>query len=359
MKIRADRAELADAVTWVSQAISKKPAVLALSGMRIKAEGERLTLMAFDYDVSHSALVDVEVQSEGECLISGSFLREVLGGMRGKEVELVLDGRQLTIESGRASYRAQCMSLDDYPNLPKFPAASGEIPAENLTALVAATKYAVDDASAFGQVRGLHLEGDDKRLLMTGFNRSGGGYAEQPWAARGEISCQVPARAFDTAVRGLHGTVGIGIDRGGVGLGDETRRVTLRTFDTEYLDWRRILRDEHDDTVTLEVDVDELAAAVKRVGALAGDMPIALDVIAEEVAVSAVTDGTDGCEALDAKADGEIRVGFGPRLLLDALSAVPGGRVRIGFNGPKKVATVRSIDHPWQTQVIMPRTVKD
>jgi DNA polymerase-3 subunit beta len=134
MKIRAERSALADALTWVSQAISKKPMNVVLSGVRIVASGEHITLSAFDYDVSHEARVAAEVVGEGECLVSAAFVRSIVASMRAKDVELVLDGDVLTISSGKAAYTTRTLKIEDYPTLPPSPPTVGTIEAGDLLA---------------------------------------------------------------------------------------------------------------------------------------------------------------------------------------------------------------------------------
>ena len=154
MKITAERAPLADAVSWVAQAIPKNSQAPALAGMKLTAAEGSLTLQAFDYDVSHTATIgdlDVSVASEGECLVSGKFVREIVASLKGKAIELVLDNSALTISAGRASYRTRVLNLGDFPHLPKRPAEVGKISGARLAAMVASARREGSGARCVGQ----------------------------------------------------------------------------------------------------------------------------------------------------------------------------------------------------------------
>lgn len=359
MKIRADRAELADAVSWVAQAISKRPAHIALSGMRLKAEDDTLTLYAFDYDVSHQAAVDVEVQNDGEVLVAGNFLREVLGAMKGKEVELVLDGPVLQIQSGRSSYTAQVYKADEYPKLPPFPPEQGRIAGADLADMIAATKHAhsdVDAASTAG-LRGLHIDGHVAELTVVGFSRFAGSVVSSLWSnQKHEFKCQVPVKAIETAVKGLGAGVRIGYQEGLLGLDDGTRQVTMRTYEDEFAAYRRAMRDEKSDKTTITVDVAELLGALKRISLLNREGAARLEISEGRCEVSLATDGFAGTEQVDVELDGApLTVTFSIELLSEALHAIPSGAVQIGLVDHAKVGMLRPLDHPRMALAVMPR----
>ena len=51
MKFTVARDVLAEAVSWTARALPVRPASPILAGVRIKAEGDELTLSSFDYEV--------------------------------------------------------------------------------------------------------------------------------------------------------------------------------------------------------------------------------------------------------------------------------------------------------------------
>ena len=366
MKIRSDRAPLADAVAWVAQAIPKNSQAPALSGMKLSATDGALTLQAFDYDVSHTATLDgldVIVASEGECLVSGKFVREIVGSLKGKAIELVLDSGQLTISAGRASYRTRVLNLGDFPHLPKRPAEVGKISGAALAAMVASVRHPIDDGTPHPQVRGLHVEGDGDGLTVVGASRFCVAEHSAMWERKADFAATVHSGAFTSALKGLDGSlVSIGSEGGMVGLWDESRAVTLRTYSDEFVAWRRLVRGEADDRIAARFDPAELLDAAKRAAQLDAStdrsMPLVLAFAAAEVGIEvAGQEYAEGSDAIDAECTGEQRLAVSPRYLIDTLAAIPSGLVSVGLVDHRKPLVFRPVDHDRMVTVLMPRTI--
>ena len=366
MKITAERAPLADAVSWVAQAIPKNSQAPALAGMRITAAEGALTLQAFDYDVSHTATLDgldVSVASEGECLVSGKFVREIVGSLKGKGIELVLESGTLTISAGRASYRTRVLNLGDFPHLPKRPAEVGKISGARLAAMVASVRHPIDDGTPHPQVRGLHVEGDAGGLTVVGASRFCVAEHSHDWERKADFAVTVHSGAFTAALKGLDGSlVSIGSEGGLIGLWDESRAVTLRTYSDEFVAWRKLVRPEAEDRITATLDPAELHDAAKRAALLDTttdhSMPLVLAFAAAEVGIEvAGQEYAEGADAIDAECSGEQRLATSPRFLIDVLAAIPSGAVSVGLVDHKRPLVFRPVDHPRMVTVLMPRSI--
>jgi DNA polymerase-3 subunit beta len=365
MKLTAPRADLADAVAWVAQAIPKDPQQVALAGMKLSAADDTLTLQAFDWERGHTARVHVEGLDDGEVLVSGRFLNSVVGSLKGATVDLVLDDGTLTISTKASTYRAQAMDVSDFPALPPVPESRGVVDGDQLADLVNRCRGPVDDGSPFDQVRGLHLEGSaDDPLTGVGMSRFAGVEVVLPWQGQEPLDATLPSKTIAAAVKGLRGPVTIGQTDGVLGLSDAERTVTLRTFDAQFVDWRLALRAASADVFAVTLDRDELADAVKRAGSLSDDeVPIALTFAsgAVEIAIEAGERGM-GDEVLDAHLDnpdagvGQV-VRYSARLLGDVLSVMPPGQIRVGIG--KGPAVIRPVESDLAvTSFAMPRRVK-
>jgi DNA polymerase-3 subunit beta len=358
VKLRADRASLVDAIAWVGQAIPKKESHAALAGMRLQADGDSLTLYAFDYETSHRATIEADVASAGECLVPGKFLRDVVGSMKGETVELVLDGERLTASAGRSTYRVQGLSVDDYPKLPEFPDVVGEVSAGALMGLVSSVRHPIDDATPHPQVRGLHIDGADDVLTMVGASAPTLAIAGTEWRGK-TFRATVHSKAAQAALKGLIGRVEIGHTEGHLGFRDAERQVTMRCYADEYAAWRKLIREPKGDVFTADADAAELLDAVKRASTLSNDTtPIAIDVRPGEIEISiAGNEAGEGSEVLEVECDGEIRLGMNPRLLTDALAATDTQRVQLGFLTAKTPVVLRPADHPQSVFIVMPKPI--
>ncbi|HEX8489344.1 MAG TPA: DNA polymerase III subunit beta [Propionibacteriaceae bacterium] len=360
MKIRAQRAELAQTLTWVTSAISKRPVNPALGGIRLTATDDQLQLRAFGDSVAHEMRLDVEVGDEGDCLVNGQFLREIVSALKGSEVDLDYDDSvgRLTISSGRATYRASALTLQDFPRLPDFPTECGRASAEDFAAAVSVVKHAPDDAGDFDNLRGIRLEGESGGIAVAGLMPQRIAATSLPWAhhpAETDLQCQVPTLGLAAAVKGMSGELTIGYDDGRFGLRDSVRAVTLACYAEDYPAWRAAIPDATVPGVTFDVAVADLLDALKRTSLLVTmETAVVLTVTADELVIDTDTEGSDGSEgvAIDG-VTGEGAARLNPRLMVDALSTIPGGRVRMHIpDALNKAVTMRPLDYPHTTYAV-------
>lgn len=353
MKITLSRPELADALNWTAQAIAKKPMSAAMTGVRVAASDGRVHLSAFDFDVSHEASVPADVVSDGECLVSATFLRAIVAKMRGKEVELVLDGDTLTVRSGRSAYSTRVLKLGDYPSLPKAPPHVGTIDAADLLSGLAVVVHPIDDGSPHEAVRGLRIEAAEDFTLV-GMDRFRIATVAVAWEGR-QVGVTVPSKAFHAAAKGMNGPVSIGVSESGVGLSDEHRRVTLRQLEPGYNTvWPKMVQ-PNPDAASAVLDAAEFSDAVKRAGTLASEvMWIGVAFRNDELLID--VDGADvgsGSDVLEAEVSGEATGLMRPEHLAALLDVVPSGRIRLSRVGTGKPWQIHPLDHPHIRLAVM------
>lgn len=363
LNVRADRKALAEAATWVALAIPRLHSVPALTGIRLRAEGDELTLSAYGYEISHEARVPAEVHSPGEVLASGAFLRAMLSAMPGRHVDLAADEAGLVLTSGRTTYRTQLLPLDEYPATPAAPPEVGMIAADLLGAAVNACAAPVDDAAPVAGTRGMRLEAGDQ-LDVVGLSSSLVIHWALDWAGK-PFEVTLPSVGLLAALKGMSGSLAIGHSATGFSLADERRRVLLRVMDGEFAKWRKVDRAPEADRFAVTVDRDTLADAIKRAGTLSraakDASPVALTIEHDSIELGTSSEGAGGSEVIDAEGDGRELIHFADDLLAQAVAAMPPGPVRLGI-GPRRnpamggFMTVRPTEGDNHRAIVAPRT---
>lgn len=365
MKITADRAALASALTWTAGAVPRKPQVSAMAGIRLTTLADAVTMQAFDGTTSHTARVPVEVAEPGEILVSGRFLAMVVDGMRGQQVTLENEGDAfVSITSGRSKYRARRLMLEDYPRLPETAECVGFIEQGDLARALRVTTGPVDDESDRPHTAGLHIEADpDSNVLWcVGADESARSLhtCTPGWENKRGIDVTVQSSAIGAAVRGMSGRLEIGAEGGIVSLRDESRAVTLRTYETTFMGnrWRDLLAAKATETVI--ADRAELVGALNRAGSLGSEV-VGVFVSEGEIAVKAGADIGDGEDVIEAETYTDAWFGMAPSLLTQALNACESDRVQLGLQTAgevKKVIDVRPVSDEAVRCLVMPREWK-
>lgn len=366
MKIKAERKALAETVAWVGQATPKRVQTPALAAVHLTATSGRLVARAFDYDTSHAAvLANVEIINDGEALVPAAFLRDILPGLKGAQVELVLDAQTFSVTSGRSTYRTRVLALADYPTLPSVPPVKGFIDADALRELVATAAWAVDpDANVaditMAGITAVHIEGDtDGALTFVGTDRFVVSEAATAWTGDAVLEANVPLAPLVAAVKGLNGQVALAHEGGLFGLSDGDRTITTRTIEAGFPNWRPLMRPAADDDGAWTTDAPELTAAIKRTRPLIDEKSsLIFDADTELTLTIPSSEAGEGIEYLDAEhVEGDLPASFrmDPNKIGPALQALGGRSVRIGWKQGNKPVTLRSDDRPGVTMLVMPK----
>jgi DNA polymerase-3 subunit beta len=115
MKFFCESAELADAVLKVSKALPVKKQLPILEGMKFKAEGDVLTILASDLELSIQKTVKADIKIEGETVISGRFITDFVKKLKNENIEVGVNNNQMTITYSENKVILQCLNADEYP----------------------------------------------------------------------------------------------------------------------------------------------------------------------------------------------------------------------------------------------------
>ena len=77
MKLRAERAEFADAVAWATRTVGARVTLPALSGVLLDASDGRLTLRATDLEVAAEISIPAQIDEPGRALLPGRLLAQL------------------------------------------------------------------------------------------------------------------------------------------------------------------------------------------------------------------------------------------------------------------------------------------
>src|SRR3954447_21096830 len=86
LRISASRDELSQKLVVVSRGVSTRTAVLVLGGIHLRAEAGRLHLAATDMELSLRASFECAVDDEGEVVVPGRLLLDIVRSLPSDEV---------------------------------------------------------------------------------------------------------------------------------------------------------------------------------------------------------------------------------------------------------------------------------
>jgi DNA polymerase III subunit beta len=359
VKLRVERDVLADSVAWAARTLPSRPSLPVLAGLVLTATEGGLTLSSFDYEVSARVEVSADVAQEGTALVSGRLLADIARSLPAQPVTIESEGTRLSITCGRSSFTLPTLPVEDYPQLPVMPTASGTVVGSAFAAAVAQVAIAAGRDDTLPTLTGIRMEIEGASIVLAATDRYRLAVREFTWdpqAPSMSSHALVPARTLADTAKSLADVdeVVIALSSGGTGEGligfeGHGRRTTTRLLDGEFPKYRSLLPSESSAVAT--VDTSMLMDAVKRVALVAErNTPVRLAFEGSELTLRAgAGDDAQAVEVLESALDGDaIDIAFNPAYLLDGLVAVGTSVTRLSFTQATRPAVLTGLDEKSQ-----------
>lgn len=177
MKFTIQRNSLMAAVQNVMKAISPRAVIPILSGMKIEANEEGITLTGSDSDISIESFipaedngkVNVENIQPGSIVLQARYFPEIVRKLPDDTVDFEVDENlQIKIVSGTAEFNLVGQSAEEYPNLPKLEAeTSFKMPIPLINDMIKQTVFAVSTMETRPILTGVHMKLENNVLTFT------------------------------------------------------------------------------------------------------------------------------------------------------------------------------------------------
>ena len=356
MKISLDKDVLADAVAWAARSLPVRPSFPILAGLLIRAEADVVTLSSFDYETSAQVTIKADVENPGVVLVSGKLLADITRSLPAKPVTLSSSDTEMELVCGSARFALQTLPVNEYPELPTMPKASGWIGSDELAKAVGQVVIAAGRDELLPVFTGVKVEFDGDNLSLLATDRYRMALKEMKWNPSSKVeetSALVPGKVLAETAKSMTGSERITISLAEVAAGEGligfeaeypagVRQITTRLLDGEFPKLRHLM--SIPDDLTVRANTDDLTAAVRRV-ALVAEKNTSLKMRIEKDCVileAARGDQAQASEAVSAIVDCSVgeppltEAGFNPHYLTDALSALDTTYVHISFTGSGK-----------------------
>ncbi|MEX0593013.1 MAG: DNA polymerase III subunit beta [Nitriliruptoraceae bacterium] len=349
MKFRAEKAEFAEAVSWVTRTVGTRITLPALSGVLLEADAGRLTCRATDLEVAAEISIPVQIDRPGTILLPGRLLAQLVARFSDAPVELDADESRIEISCGRAVFHVRGMQAEDFPSLagPAQDAAVGTLRADAFSRLVQQVARAAATDEGRPVLTGVSIEAADGTLTAAATDSYRLAVRSLAFETSVDGTALVPARSLQEAAKGaseVGKSVDLVIEDGQVSFLFGDRRLTTKLIEGTFPNYRALLPDASETTVTVERAA--LIEALQRVAIVAlgqANTPVSLTFGDGSIDLQASNQETgDASESLPAEIEGEgLTISFNPTFLLAGLEATGTERIRIELRDGLKPAVLR------------------
>jgi len=360
LKIDVSQEALAEKLALVARAVSSRTTVLVLGGIRLKASTGRLELAATDMELSLRASLEADVDGDGEVVVPGRLLLDIVRSLPESEVTLEQRPEEsvLLISSGSASYRVHTYSAEDFPRLPDVEALPlHAVDREALLETIGRVGRSASRDESRPVLTGILVRFEPGKLVMAATDSYRLAVKETPSATPlPDLEAIIPARALQELSRIASGAdeLQLGVHENHVVFGVDGAWLTTRRIDGQFPNYRQLLPEQFEHE--LQLPREELLDVVRRVALMAQrNSPLRLRFSDGELTVSAITqDVGEARETLPAPyAADTMEIGFNADFLRDGLESVDSPTVRLKLISPLRPAVLEGETDDY-TYLIMP-----
>lgn len=177
MKFTIQRDAFVQSVADVSKAISPRTTIQILTGIKIVADQDGITLTGSDSDLSIESFIPkekdgeelVNIQEEGSIVLQARFFGDMIKKLPEPSIEVAVNDQFIAqITSGGSVFNINGIDPDEYPRLPDVEEADlFRIPKNLLKTLIRQTAFAVSTVETRPILTGIHWHLEESVLTCT------------------------------------------------------------------------------------------------------------------------------------------------------------------------------------------------
>lgn len=362
MKVSIARSELLDALSVVGKGMSARSTLPILSGVLFSAAGGEIVLQATDLEISIKNTVPALVEEEGQIVLPGKLLSDIVRNLPEAAVTLETDGDTAHVRCQQSSFTVRTLSPADFPKFPEVAIEKRiELPAATLASMVKQVSRAVSRDETRAVLTGILLviEGPGIRMVATDSYRLAVREVVLEKVAGEDIEVVIPGKALEEVTR-LAGTseeVVLGVSENQIVFEFGSTVFVTRRIEGSFPNYKQLIPKEPETTAV--VAGEDLIAAVKRVSLMAlhnTPLRVSVNVTDQTLSLSATTqDVGDASEDLMVKAEGnDVEIAFNHGFLMDGLASAATENVRLEVQNPLKPGLLKTEGDEGFLYLLMP-----
>lgn len=374
MRFIIQRDRLVQSVQDVMKAVTSRTTIPILTGIKMVATEEGVTLTGSDSDISIESFIPkedegneiVEIKQPGAIVLQAKFFSEIVKKLPTDLVEIRVENHlQAIISSGKSEFNLNGLDAEEYPNLPQITEENiFKIPTDLLKAMIRQTFFAVSTSETRPILTGVnwHLENGELTCIATDSHRLALRKAKVETDANETYDVVIPGKSLNELSKILDDNsdlISIVVTENQILFKAKNLLFFSRLLEGNYPDTSRLI--PSDSKTDIVVNTKELLQAIDRASLLAREgrnnvvkfSTIDNDII--EISSNTPEIGKVVEELQGQSIQGEsLKISFSAKFMMDALKTLESSEITVSFTGAMRPFVIRPINDDSILQLILP-----
>ncbi|HTE39666.1 MAG TPA: DNA polymerase III subunit beta [Steroidobacteraceae bacterium] len=362
MKFTADREAVLSSLQSVIGVIERRQTMPVLGNVLLSGSNGRLTMTATDMEVELVAVTNVDIDRAGDITVPGRKLADIVRALPEKaSITLSTEGERATLRSGKSRFTLTTLPATDFPTIDDIGERQKiKLPQADLKRLIDKTHFSMAQQDVRYYLNGLLFEIDGKaaRAVATDGHRLA--MSQIALVTEGQSTTQVivPRKAVMELQRlsGGQGDVDVIVGANHIRIQFGDIRFTSKLIDGRFPDYTRVV--PADPPRTVQANRESLRAALHRTAILSNEKFRGIRLALKNGALVLQAHNPEQEEAEEeielAYQGEELEIGFNVNYLMDALAAIEGTDVELGFTDSNSSCLLRVPGAQDTKYVVMP-----
>ncbi|WP_280771273.1 DNA polymerase III subunit beta [Salipaludibacillus daqingensis] len=177
MKFTVQRDRFVQSVQHVSKAISSRTTIPILTGIKIEASADGVTLTGSDSDISIESFIPaeegdhqlVDLEKDGSIVLQARFFGDIVKKLPADTIEITVSEQFVTqLKSGSSVFNLNGLDPEEYPRLPEIEEENVfKMPKDLLKSIIRQTAFAVSTVETRPILTGIHWSMEQGNLTCT------------------------------------------------------------------------------------------------------------------------------------------------------------------------------------------------
>ena len=368
MKIVCSKNNLLQGINMVSRAVTSHSSLSILECIFIEVSPDEIKLTANDMELGIETTIVGDIEENGKIALSAKLFAEIIRKLPDNNVTIETDEYyQAIITCEKARFKIMGKSGEDFPALPEVEKdTSFTLSQYALRNTIIQTIFSISDNENNKMMTGESLIVNHNKLRIASLDghRISIRYTSLKDTFEGERKIVVPGKTLNDISKILTGTtsddVTINITDKHILFEFDRTRVVSRLIEGDYFNIDQMLSDDYE--TKIEINKSEFLSCIDRATLLvkeSDNKPIILNLEGDNMELSITSDMGNMREDISIKKEGkDIRIGFNPKFLMEAIKVIDDENVSIYFVNHKAPCFIKNENKDY-IYIILPVNINE